>query len=63
MKLGAIQSPQCRKALNQIAVAEENVGEAGNALRWWTDVWTCPAGHVLRERDQYIRLIQSRHRS
>jgi len=61
--LARVYCPQCRKAFSQIAAAEENVGEAGNALRWWTDVWTCPAGHVLREKDQYIRLIRSRHRS
>jgi len=60
--LARVYCPQCGEVVTDIGVAEENVREAGSALRWWTDVWTCPEGHVLREKDQYIRLIRSRHR-
>lgn len=60
--LAKVYCPQCRGVVNEIVVAETNVGEAGSALRWWTDVWTCPEGHVLREKDQYTRLIRARHR-
>ena len=61
--LARVYCPQCRSVINDMVVAEENVAEAVNVLKWWTDVWTCPEGHVLREKDQYIRFMRTPRRS
>lgn len=53
--------PQCQAAVTEIDVTKENYRQAGNAFSWWTDVWTCGRGHVLRKQNQHIRLILSRH--
>jgi len=53
---------QCQAVPTEIDVTKENYHRAGNAYSWWTDVWTCENGHVLRKKDQHMRLILRRNR-
>ena len=43
-------------------LAEFPLSQAGRAYYWWTVIWSCPRGHLLRQKDQEIRFILKPHR-
>jgi len=54
--------PKCRETVKEIEVTKENEGQAGEVYYWWTDVWTCQKGHVLRKKNEHMRIMRVRHR-
>lgn len=57
-----VYCPECGHEVQDVAITKVNEIQAGRAHFWWTDIWSCPRGHLLRQKDQEIRFILKPHR-
>ena len=57
-----VYCPECGHEVQDVAITKANEMRAGRAYYWWTDIWSCPRGHLLRQKDQEIRFILKPHR-
>ena len=57
-----VYCPECGHEVQDVAIRKANEVQAGRAYFWWTDIWSCPRGHLLRQKDQEIRFILRPHR-
>lgn len=57
-----VYCPECGHEVQDVAITKANEIQAGRAHFWWTDIWSCPRGHLLRQKDQEIRFILKPHR-
>ena len=47
----------CKRLVTDIWMAKEDESNSDRAYSSWTDVWRCPAGHMLYEAKNEMRII------
>jgi hypothetical protein len=48
--------PVCNSYVNNVNAEQINKNSLGG-WRWWTDIWTCPAGHQLRHEEHEVHFL------